>query len=57
MAHIAVSGVVERDIDFVLVEEFAAPDGFLAWSLAKCGLPPDCELASVAHSATTSTGD
>lgn len=57
MPHIAVSGVVERDIDFILVEELAAPDGFLAWFLARIGLPADYELTSVAHSATTSTGE
>lgn len=57
MPHVVVSGVVERDIDFILVEELVANDGFLAWFLERIGLPLDYELVSVSHSATTSTGE
>lgn len=57
MAQVAVSGVVERDIDFLLLEEFNASEDFLLWFLRKLGLSEQCELVAIAHSTTTSTGE
>lgn len=57
MAQVAVSGVVERDIDFLLVEEFVAPDGFLTWFLGRIGLSEPYETVAITHSAKTATGE
>lgn len=57
MVRITVSSVIERDIDFLLIEEFAAPDGFLPWFLEQISLPTDYELEAVAHSVTANTGE
>ena len=57
MPQVTISSVVERDIDFLLVEELVAPDGFLPWFLARIGLSGTYEPVAVAHSATTPTGE
>jgi hypothetical protein len=57
MVEIAVSGVVERDIDFLLVEEFAASRQFVEWFLQRIGIVEQSEVVAIAHSATTSTGE
>lgn len=57
MVQIAVSGVVERDIDFLLIEEFGASQEFLEWFLQRIGILEQSEIVAIAHSATTSTGE
>ncbi len=57
MADIALSGVVERDIDFLLLEELAAAGGFFSWFLGNVGLAHESDLVSVTHSATSATGE
>lgn len=57
MPQVALAGVVERDIDFLLVEEFVAADGFLPWFLGKIGVSGDFEPVAVTHSVTTATGE
>jgi len=57
MVRIAVSGVVERDIDLLLVEEFAASREFRKWFLQRIGIIEQSEIVAIAHSTTTSTGE
>ncbi len=57
MPRLEVSGVIERDIDFLLLEEFVADQGFLPWFLKKLGFSPDWQLQTATHSATTATGE
>jgi hypothetical protein len=57
MVEIAVSGVVERDIDFLLVEEFAVSQEFPEWFFRRIGIVGQSEIVAIAHSATTSTGE
>lgn len=57
MTQVSISGVIERDIDFLLIEELVASDGFLPWFLAKIGLSGTYEPVAVAHSTTTPNGE
>lgn len=57
MTQLAISGVSERDIDFLLLEEFYSSGEFLSWFLGRLGLSDPPTLVSLAHSVSTSTGE
>ena len=57
MATIEVSGVCERDVDLLLLEELVASRPFFEWFLGRVGISPSAELIAVARSVTTSNGE
>jgi len=57
MPGITVSGIIERDVDFLLMEELASSPEFLNWFARKAGLSGEVRLASIAHSSTSATGE
>lgn len=50
MAQITVLGVVKRDIDLLVVEEFAASSDFLQWILQRIGIVEQGEIVAVSLS-------
>jgi hypothetical protein len=54
---LAISGVCERDIDLLLVEEFTATPAFLDWFAREIGLSGRVELVTVDRSVTSSNGE
>lgn len=54
---ITLTGACERDIDLLLMEEFASSPSFGAWFLARVGLKDRSNLLEVARSVTTSNGE
>jgi hypothetical protein len=57
MSSLRVTGVCERDVDLLLLEEFVASPGLLEWFLPKIELPPGMTLVSAERSITRSTGE
>ena len=57
MVTIEVSGVCERDVDLLLLEELFASRPFFEWFLGRVGISPSAELIAVARSVTTSNGE
>lgn len=57
MADLQFSGINERDIDFLLMEEFTESPNFLAWFLARANVLGDVSLISLVHSASTANGE
>jgi len=57
MTEIAISAIIERDIDMLIIEELASSPQFLAWFVGHAGLSGEPVLTSVAHSAITATGE
>jgi hypothetical protein len=57
MTDLRFSGINERDIDFLLMEEFTTSPNFLAWFLARANVLGDNTLTSVAHSVSTANGE
>jgi hypothetical protein len=51
------TGVCERDIDLLLLEEFVASPGFLNWFLGRVGLPEGATLRNAERSVATTTGE
>jgi hypothetical protein len=47
MTEIKLTGVAERDIDLLLLEEFVANPGFREWFLGEVGLAVPNELTRV----------
>jgi len=56
MPTIRLSGVCERDIDLLLLEEFVASPVFLRWFLESVNIPEYDDLVSAEQSVTTSNG-
>ena len=54
---IKVTGVCERDIDLLLLEEFIASHNFLVWFLNEIRVHAPGRLVSAARSVTTSNGE
>lgn len=54
---VSVSGVSERDIDLLLLEEFMASQDFVDWFLGAVGLAGSLELEEATRSATDSIGE
>jgi hypothetical protein len=57
VSKIEIRGITERDIDLLLLEEFAVSTEFREWFCSKVGLPTKSELVSAARSVVTSTGE
>ena len=57
MPDITVSGIIERDVDFLLMEELASSPDFLRWFAQKAGLECEVRLESITHSSTSATGE
>ena len=57
MTDLKFSGINERDIDFLLMEEFTTSPNFLVWFLARANVLGDNKLISVAHSVSTANGE
>jgi hypothetical protein len=57
MTKISLSDVCERDIDLLLVEEFAATPDFVKWFLTEIGISATARLNSVSHSVNASNGE
>ncbi len=57
MPKISITGVCERDIDLLLVEEFATSPFFLSWFASKIGGIEAKELISVHRSVVQSNGE
>lgn len=57
MTTIEVSGVCERDVDLLMLEEFVATRPFFEWFAEKIGVSLSSELLRVARSVTTSIGE
>ena len=55
--EIAISGVFERDIDLLLIEEFVASPAFLEWFLDRVGVKLPVELLDAKHSVMTPNGE
>ena len=51
------TGVCERDIDLLLLEEFVASPSFLSWFLGEIGLPASATMIAAERSVTTTTGE
>ena len=56
MKSVEITGVCERDVDLLLLEEFVASEAFVSWFAAKIGLSAG-RLAGCARSVTSSTGE
>lgn len=54
---IGISGVCERDIDLLLVEEIAASGGFARWFLGEIGISKRSRVIAVNHSVGTASGE
>jgi hypothetical protein len=54
---IQISGVCERDIDLLLLEEFVASESFCQWFLSKIGIGDVVRLTAAQHSVTTINGE
>jgi len=57
MSNVRIKGVLEQDIDLLLLEEFVASPQFLAWFLGQIQLPSNAILADAARSVSTTTGE
>ncbi len=57
MPELRISSVLERDLDFLLLEEFVASPAFLSWFLAKIDLSSDGILLAAARSVSDETGE
>jgi hypothetical protein len=57
MENITLTGVTERDIDLLLVEEFMASPKFLSWFLYQLGLDAGGTLSGISHSVNTANGE
>lgn len=57
MENIALTGVTERDVDLLLVEEFMASPKFLSWFLCQLGLDAGGILSGISHSVNTANGE
>jgi hypothetical protein len=57
MTQLILSGVSERDIDFVLLEELFASSDFAQWFLSRLGIAATSSVVTIAHSVSTSTGE
>jgi hypothetical protein len=57
MTTIKLSGICERDIDLLLLEEFVASPAFLRWFLESVNIPKYDDLVSAEKSVTTSSGE
>ncbi|MEQ9455596.1 MAG: PD-(D/E)XK nuclease family protein [Phycisphaeraceae bacterium] len=58
MPEFRVTGVCERDIDLLLLEELAASEPFLQWFIrTTTALEPPCTLLSIGRSVTQSSGE
>jgi hypothetical protein len=54
---IKLSGVTERDMDLMLIEELASSSFFLHWFLRKVGATGKGRFKSIGHSVRTSSGE
>lgn len=54
---IEISGVAERDIDLLLLEEFVSSPSFRSWFLERLGITSAAELTAAARSVNTSSGE
>jgi hypothetical protein len=57
VAEVIIGGIIERDIDFLLMEELSASPSFLSWFASQAGLAGAPTLRSVQHSSTSATGE
>lgn len=57
MPQVTLSGIIERDIDFLIMEELVASNDFLTWFVKKARLLGKLRLTSVVQSATSATGE
>jgi hypothetical protein len=57
MDNILLSGVNERDIDLLLVEELMSSPNFLSWFLNQIGLDSNGGLSHINHSVNTTNGE
>jgi hypothetical protein len=57
MTTIKLSGICERDIDLLLLEEFVSSPAFLRWFLESVNIPKYDDLVSAEKSVSTSSGE
>jgi len=57
LEDIALTGVTERDVDLLLVEEVISSPGFVSWLLGQIGLDPSGTLSDIKHSVNTTNGE